>query len=333
MLKQAVEFTRVFFALNLITALTLFPTLSFAADGDPTGNWDIVVDMGGTPVPATLSVTKNDDGTYAGSLSSPLMGEAAVDSVTFSENNLGFTQTFGEGDEALTFTFTGILDGDTFQGILANDALGEMSVKGMRAGAGVFGTWTINSLSDEGEMEHTFIIKHDLTGSIDGQDVTNLTLTKDTLSFDFALKLESDTLALHIEGTTKSGKFVGKATNSGEALAELSGKMSKVAKGTGGPFGTWAFKTTSGEGEMSHTFILNSDLTATFDEVAVTKLILSKDEISCDFDFTLNGSIYNLSIEADIDGDTLSGEVLNNGVSTADLVGKLTPKAEAPTAE
>ena len=74
------------------------------------------------------------------------MGDAEFDSVEFKGSELNFTQTFGEGDDALEFKFVGKLEGDTFAGMLNSD-MGEMAVKGKRAGEGgpLFGTWTFEA--------------------------------------------------------------------------------------------------------------------------------------------------------------------------------------------
>src|SRR5690554_6757546 len=88
---------------------------------DPTGKWDVEVDMGGTPLMAQLEVKKNDDGTYAGVLNSP-MGEMALEKVDYTPGEtIGFTETIGEGDAAMEFSFNGkFTSPDSFEGNLVS---------------------------------------------------------------------------------------------------------------------------------------------------------------------------------------------------------------------
>ena len=322
MFTRTVQFTQGLFALTLLMALAMYPTVSVAEDQDPTGTWDIEIDMGGQIIPASITVTKNDDGTYAGSLSSE-MGDAEFDSASFAGADLSFTQTFGEGDAALVFNFKGILDGDTFDGILSSD-MGEMPVKGMRVTGGkIFGTWKLTSSSEGAEMEYTLVLNPDLTGTVNGLALNDLSLSNDSLNFKLALPIDGENVELTIEATHAKGELSGEAFVDGAAVAQLSGTFESdtTSSDGAGHYGTWTVESSSENGTQEHTFILNPDLTGTIDGIALTDLVLTATGLSYSMVIPIDGSPINLEIEMTIDGNTLDGEAYVDGATVADLKG------------
>ncbi len=329
MLKRTLIFTRGLIALSLLMALALAPVNSYAADQDPTGTWNIVVDMAGQEITATMTVTKNADGSYNGSLSSA-MGDAEFDSVEFSGSDLSFTQTFGEGPDAIEFKFEGKLDGDTFAGMLNSD-MGEMAVKGTRAtAAGIFGTWNLVSNSENGEMEHTLVLNDNLTGTVDGNDIEDLVVSADEISFTIGLTIDGESMEFEVEGTIDGNSLTGEAYLNGDSASDLEGEMASASSGSAGsPFGTWAIESSSEFGDMEHTLVLNHDLSGSLDGNTITDLTLSADEISFEITMTVDGETMDLEIDGSIDGKEISGEAYLNGDSVADLEGTMTAGAAA----
>lgn len=323
MLTRTLKMTQSFLALSLLMALTLCSTTSFAEELDPTGKWDIMVDMAGEEIEAAMTVTKNEDGSYAGSLNSA-MGDAEFDSVEFSDGELSFTQTFGEGDEALVFTFKGKLEKDTFTGMLNSD-MGEMAVKGKRAvDVKIFGTWELHSSSELGELDHTLILNPDLSGTLDDMALADLSVSAKEITFEFEMLVDGETVLLSNEISIKKGELTGEVYLYGGSVADITGKYlndTTTSKGNG-HFGTWNIESTSEEGIQNHVFILKLDLTGTVDGLAVEDLVVSKGEISYSLTIPVSGDIMDLDIDISIDENTLEGEVFNYGENIADLSGK-----------
>ena len=322
-------FTRGLVALTLIMALAMTPT-TFAADPDPTGTWDISIDMAGQEVLATMVVTSNDDGTLNGSLSSA-MGDFDFDSVAFKGSELSFKQTIGEGDDALTFEFTGQLKDDSFAGMLNSD-MGEMAVKGTRAvpGTAIFGTWNLKSTSEAGDMEHILVLNEDITGTVGDIKVTDLTVSQEEIAFELTLAIDGESMNFEIELSLDGDKLIGEAYVNGESAAEIEGTLEEAgSKSESSVFGSWAIASTSEAGELKHTLVLNNKLTGTIDGNEITDLTISSDEISFEFTMSVEGESMDLEIDASIEGNELSGEAYVNGDSVAELTGKKADDASA----
>jgi hypothetical protein len=303
-------FTRGLVALTLIMALAMTPT-TFAADPDPTGTWDISIDMAGQEVLATMVVTSNDDGTLNGSLSSA-MGDFDFDSVAFKGSELSFKQTIGEGDDALTFEFTGQLKGDSFAGMLNSD-MGEMAVKGTRAvpGTAIFGTWKL-----------ILVLNEDITGTVGDIKVTDLTVSQEKIAFELTLATEGESMNFEIELSLDGDKLIGEAYVNSESAAEIEGTLEEAgSKSESSVFGSWAIASSSEAGELKHTLVLNNNLTGTIDGNEITDLTISSGEISFEFTMSVEGESMDLEIDASIEGKEMSGEAYVNGDSVAELSG------------
>jgi hypothetical protein len=220
--------SRISRALAIVAALTLAwaAPAAVAQEADPTGNWDMVVDMNGTPVEARLSVTDNGDGTLTAELTS-MMGNAELTDVTFDAGKLAFTQTFGEGDAALEFKFEGQMEGDAFSGTLTSE-LGEMPVTGKRAKPAPMsvGVWDVLSDSQLGTNERVLRINDDWTGVYEADapaDISNLTEENGTVTFNVTVPAGGDSYALMFKGTVEGDSLKGQFYMEGNAVAELTG--------------------------------------------------------------------------------------------------------------
>jgi hypothetical protein len=182
-------------------ALTLFALPGFAQDAaapDPTGLWNVEVDMGGTPLAATLTVVKNDDGTYGGTLNSP-MGPMSLEKVDYKPGeSISFSETIGEGDTAISFTFEGkFTDADHFEGKLVSETMGEMMVKGARGKPEnpLAGVWNVTSDSQLGKLERKLVIYKNSSGKYISEDaeykISNLAVNGDAVEFDVTVSAQA----------------------------------------------------------------------------------------------------------------------------------------------
>ncbi|MFP6616545.1 MAG: hypothetical protein VCB26_09085, partial [Candidatus Hydrogenedentota bacterium] len=283
--------TRKFSAAITMLALTFLPAALFA-DGDPVGNWNITVDMAGNEIPATMTVTKNDDGSLAGKLTSP-MGEAELTNVSFDGNKLSFTQTFGEGDTAIEMSFEGTLDGDSFSGMLNSD-MGEMAVNGTRALPGdPTGDWDITVDMAGTEIPASMTVTRNDDGSLTGKltspmgeaELTNVTFEGSDLAFTQTFGEGDAAIEMAFEGTLDGDTFSGMLTSD-------MGEMVVNGKRKVGISGTWALTSDSELGVTTLPFVVNKDMTATFSEYDVENLVL-------------NGNTLTFEVTVDIEGTEL----------------------------
>lgn len=304
-------------AMLALMACALLPTATFA-EGDPTGDWNVVVDMAGTPIEATMSVVKNDDGTLSGQLQSP-MGEAELENVTHEGDKLAFTQTFGEGDAALTFTFEGTIDGDTFEGTL-NSEMGEMKVTGTRGGAeggSIVGKWQLTSDSQLGVITSPLVINADMTGTYAEQfEVEDLKQDGNVVSFYVEVDYEGNVLPLTFEG-----EMTGADSAEGIYLMDGAEVATVTITREVSLWGSWDVTSVSQLGELQHVLTLNEDISGTFDGAALESLEVEANEIYFEVNYEADGQAIFLEIEMALEGASLVGDAYADGAAVAELTG------------
>lgn len=298
-----------------------------AADGpDPSGKWDIVVDMNGSPLKATLDITKNDDGTYAGVLDSP-MGPLEVDKVDYTPGEtIGFTQTIGEGDAAMEFSFDGkFTSPDTFEGVLKSQ-MGEMPVAGKRAGTSV---WDMVSESDIGTIESVFTMNADGTASLsneaDGTSlaVNNLKRDGDMLTYDIVFEMDGQEIPLDFEGKFDGNSLTGEYLMQGSPVATVTASK-RVIGGLPVLIGSWDILADSPVGEIPGTMVVAEDGTAKFiwedGESEAENLTVDNEYVEFDVNVLYQGAEYFVSFEGEIASATeLGGDFILDGSPVAQV--------------
>ena len=315
-MKSRTFTSRIAMALALM-ACALLPNAA-SAQSDPTGDWDIVVDMAGTPIEAQMTVMKNDDGSLAGKLSSP-MGEAELSNVKHEGDSLAFEQTFGEGDAAMVFTFEGTLDGDTFEGML-NSEMGEMKVTGTRAGAegGSFvGSWSVTSESQLGEITSPLVVNDDMSGTYAEQfEIEDVTQEGSFVSFYVEVDYEGNFLPLTFEGEMSGAdKIEGIFLMDGAEVATV------VATREASIFGTWDITSESVLGEIKHVLILNADMSGKFDAFDLEAMEVEGNEIYFETEYEADGQAIYLEVELTVDGSSIVGDAYADGSAVAEITG------------
>ncbi len=301
---------------------------AFAQELDPTGDWDIEIDMGGTPMMASLTVTKNDDGTYSGTLNSP-MGELTLENVTYTPGeSLSFNETVGEGETAMEFKFEGTFSSpDTFEGVLES-SMGPMPIKGTRAGleSPIAGLWKITSESQLGTLERDLVVyksgKAKYVTEEQSFDVENLVVAGDAVTFDVTLDIQGQELALSFEGTYAEDTLTGQFMADGSAAAEVSGKKAPAA-GVESVAGDWEILADTPLGELVAKLTLadaGSKLTTDEGESEVTNLDIDSDFVQFDVTVIFEGGEYEVTFEGYNTGETLDGDFIMGGSPVATVV-------------
>ncbi len=300
----------------------------FAQEIDPAGDWDLEIDMGGSPMMASLTVTKNDDGTYAGTLNSP-MGELSLANVTYTPGeSLSFNETVGEGDTAMEFKFEGTFSGpDTFEGVLES-SMGPMKVKGTRASSEspIAGLWKITSESQLGTLERDLVVyksgKAKYVTEEQSFDVENLAVDGDAVTFDVTLDLQGQELALAFEGTYAEDSLTGQFMMDGSAAAEVTGTKAP-ATGLESVEGGWEIRADTPLGELVAKLTLAdgaSKLSTDEGESEVTNLDIDSDFVQFDVTVIFEGGEYEVTFEGYNKGETLDGDFIMGGSPVASVV-------------
>lgn len=311
------------FASIALTACLLIPTTLYA-EGDPTGNWNIEIDMAGTPVQADLLVSTNDDGTLTGSLKSA-MGDAELSNVTFEGDKLTFNQTFGEGDAALSFAFEGTLEGDSFEGMLSSD-MGEMAVKGARGVANdPVGDWDIEIDMAGTPVQANLSVSTNDDGTLTGKlksamgdaELSNVTFEGDKLAFNQSFGEGDAALTFTFEGALAGDTFAG-------TLSSDMGEMAVTGtRAVGSIVGEWTFTSDSQLGVITMPFIVNEDMTATYSEYDIEDLVQDGKNVTFAVTVAVDGNDLPLTFEGVMSSsDTVEGAYLMDGseVATVEIV-------------
>ena len=315
-------------AVGIFAVAIVVAGAGFAQDLDPTGDWDIEIDMGGTPMMASLTVIKNDDGSYSGTLNSP-MGELTLEKVTYVPGeSLSFNETVGEGDTAMEFKFEGKFSGpDTFEGVLES-SMGPMPVKGTRAAmeSPIAGTWKITSESQLGTLKRDLVVyksgKAKYVTEEQSFDVENLAVEGSAVTFDVTLDVQGQEFTLAFDGTYEGDSLTGQFLMDGSTVAEVSGTKAP-ATGLDSVEGAWEIRADTPLGELmaSLTFAEGgSKLSTNEGESEVTNLDFDSDLITFDATVIFEGGEYELTFEGYNKGDTLDGDFLMGGSPVASVV-------------
>jgi len=302
--------------------ITLSPVATFA-DGDPIGNWSIVVDMGGTPVKASLVVAKNDDGSLGGKLQNAMFGEAEVTDVKFDGENLSFKQTFGEGDTAMEFTFAGTLSGNSFEGMLNSEAMGEMKVTGTRDVAVTFyGTWEITSNSQLGELVRELVVNSDGSGTYNEFDISDFALDGNAVSFNVTIDVQGQDMPLELQGTYSGKEFTGNFLADGNSVSELTGKQTKgAAPDLSAIAGTYAAEVDA-QGDIIEGTITVTASSADFEGTEFTDITFDGTKLTFHIDYDADGQVLPLDFEGTVSDTEITGDYNMDGSPVASMVAK-----------
>lgn len=312
-------------AMGVFAVAILVAGAGFAQELDPTGDWDIEIDMGGSPMMASLTVIKGDDGTYSGMLNSP-MGALTLESVTYVPGeSLSFNETIGEGETAMEFKFEGTFSGpDNFEGTLES-SMGPMQIKGTRAEevSPIAGTWKITAESQIGTLKRDLVVyksgKAKYVTEEQSFTVKNLAVEENAVTFDLTLEFQGQELPLAFEGTYNGDSLTGEFLAEGSAVAEVSGTKAPAA-GLESIAGDWDVHGDTPLGELEATMTLAegaSKFTTDDGESEITNLEIDSDFVQFDVTILFQGTEYPVSFEGYSKGDTLEGEFMMDGASVA----------------
>ncbi len=310
----------------LVPALALISIAASAQDApDPVGNWNVDVDMAGTPLKATLVVKKNDDGSFGGTLQSPL-GELALEKVDYKPGeNITFGATIGEGDQAITFSFDGKFTGpDTFEGTLVSPTMGNMPVKGTRAtGNPLAGVWDVLSDSQLGKLERKLVVYKDGTGKyITDADnsISELKVEGGNVSFKVTVSAQGQELPLTFAGTVANDALNGKFTVDGQDMAVVTGTKSKTDI-VAAAIGKWTFEAETPAGPYNADLVIESatvgKLMAEEGNADLRNIGADGDKLTYDVSVNYQGQMYDVTFLGAVTGEEMNGDLLMAGAPVA----------------
>ena len=318
------QFLRIGLACSI--AVALFGGMNAHGAGEYAGQWSLTVDFQGQEIPAEMTLTAKDDGTYKGVLSS-MQGDMEIETITIVDGKMTFSTEVDAQGTMMEISFEATFEGDKLSGTIMSD-LGEMDVTGSRmAEPDYAGDWTI-TLDFGGTPlpgKLTLVASDDGTykgvlSSIQGNtEIETITIEGGKVSFEAEVDMQ---------GTPMKISFVGKID--GDSLSGvLSSDMGDMnltgerAKPEGGIVGTWKLTSESALGTLERDLVINADMTGKYitddNEFDIENLTVDGENVSFDLTLDVQGQEMALNFQGKLDGDSLAGEFFADGSSVAQV--------------
>ena len=196
-------------------------------------------------------------------------------------------------------------------GFAAEDPVGEWKGEGQRG-------------------EITIIISKEADGSLTGQmitglgpnDLSNVSLEGDQLSFVNRLEFDSGSFELSFTGKIDGDTFIGTiSTPRGDNPVEL--RRAGHSGGVDGLIGVWNLTGESQFGPMEHTLVVTADGKATYESSGrvsdVTDLVIEGNEVNFEMTTYGGGNTYDVAFRGSFDDEGLTGDIISNGASFVTL--------------
>lgn len=293
------------------------------AAADITGDWEMAMQFGGQTSFATLSITKQADGTFAGQ-----WGSNELSNVKFDGQKLTFDRTIRMGDQEFTMSYNGMLEDGKLAGLMSSDR-GEFEVNGARPQpkCPALGHWDIEFAAGDFDIKARLSVSETSAGVLEGKWTENI--GEHTVT---AVKFQDGKLAVTRQSKVEDFEFEStyKATIKGDDLiGTMESPMGEIVA-NGKRFGAeligkWELTTTTDRGPRTRLLTVYGDLTGRYEsfggEIPVNEITLQGDEVTFFIERSFGDRTFRTDFKGKLDGATLSGEI-TTARGTSDVKGK-----------
>jgi hypothetical protein len=301
-------------------------SLVWAAE-DIVGEWEMKMDFGGRDSFATLSVTKNDDGTLLGK-----WGSRDLSDIKFDGEKLTFVRTIRFGDQEFSMDYSGVLKDGKLTGTMSSDR-GEFAANGTRKKPKLpaVGQWDIKFNVMDRDINAKLIVSQAQDGKLEGKwteemgehTISNIKFEGDKLTFVRKSKIEDFEFENTYEGTVKGDELTGK-------LKGEMGEWQANGKRFGTPLiGKWELTVTSDWGTHPGMMIIEPDLSGRYElfgEIPMKDLKLEGDQVTFYVEFGPPDQTFKMEFKGKLEGKALKGQ-MESDRGTSEITGK---KVEKP---
>jgi hypothetical protein len=318
-------------AIFVVCILLLVQTSLVLAAEDITGEWEMTMDFGGRDSFATMTITKNDDGTLAGK-----WGSNDLSNVKFEGEKLTFVRTVRFGDQEFTMDYEGTLKDGKITGTMSSDR-GEFSANGARRKPKlpVLGQWDIKFNVGDREINARLIVTQKPDGTLEGKwneemgehVISSIKFENGKLTLTRKSKIEEMEFETIYEGEIKGDEFVGTMKSEmGDGPAR--GKRFGTAL-----IGKWELTSTSDFGTFTNMMRIEPDLTGRYEffggEIPMKDLKLEGDQVTFYIEFGPPDQPFTMEFKGKLDGKTIKGQ-MESDRGTSEITGKkLEPEVKA----
>ncbi|OHB65653.1 MAG: hypothetical protein A2Y77_16535 [Planctomycetes bacterium RBG_13_62_9] len=308
------------------------PAVVALAAEDITGEWEMAMDFGGRQSFATLTISKNADGSLAGK-----WGSADLANVKFDGQKLTFSRTIRFGDNEFTMNYAGTLKDGKITGAFSTDN-GEFAANGTRKKpiSPVVGQWDMQYRAGERDVTGRLTISQKPDGAFEGKwtsergesAISNVRADGAKLAFDRTSKFNDREFKSTFEGTSQGDKLTG-------MFKSERGEMPASGQRFGSALiGKWELTSNSDQGPRTRILTVYPDLTGRYEsfggEIPIKDLKLDGDQVTFVIEMGFGDRTFRMDFKGKLQGQTLNVQSSSER-GTVDLTGKKLEQA-APQA-
>ncbi|MGB7582695.1 MAG: hypothetical protein WBL85_09650 [Sedimentisphaerales bacterium] len=228
-------------AAGVILAVILSASVVIAAEAQVAGEWNFTSKFEAMTSDATMTITKNADGIYAGTWSAQ-WGESTLSDITADANKVKFTQTSSFGGQDMKTSYEGALEGGKLKGT-AKGPWGEFTFEGTRGETKnqadpLVGEWQMNIMIPAREIVEKLTITQNADGNLAGKwegmrggenTISNLKFADGKLTFTRTSKMGGNDFTSTFTGTVTGDTIKGSfSSDFGEREATASRAAAKM---------------------------------------------------------------------------------------------------------
>jgi len=323
-MNRTLTYKRVGKIIILTCLLLLFQTSYVSAAEDITGQWEMKMDFGGRESFATMTISKNVDGSLAGK-----WGSGELTDVKFEDGKLTFARIVTFGDSEFILEYAGTLREGKITGQMSSDR-GEFAVNGSRKKprCPALGQWNVKYNVGDRKMTGKVTISGEPDGTMKGKwdaargehVISNVKFQDGKLSFTRNSKYENFEIEINFEGTIKGHILAG-------VFKSDRGEMPVAGLRIGAPLiGTWELTTTSERGTRTRMLTIFSDMTGRYEsfggEIPIKDLKLEGDQVTFIIEMGFGDRTFKLDFKGNLKGKSLTGQLVSER-GTTEVAGKM----------
>ncbi len=323
-MNQQLNHKRIGKLIILTCFLLLFQTSYVWAAEDITGQWEMKMDFGGRESFATMTISKEADGSLTGK-----WGSGELTNVKFDDGKLTFTRIITFGDSEFIMEYEGTLRDGKITGRMSSDR-GDFTVNGSRKKhkCPALGQWDMKYSVGDREMTGKLTLSGKPDGTMAGtwgaargeHTISDVKFADGKLSFTRNSKYENFEFETNFEGTVKGHDLSG-VFRSGR------GEISAAGERIGAPLiGKWELTTTSERGPLTRMLTIFSDMTGRYEsfggEIPIKDLKLEGDQVTFIIEMGWGDRTFKLDFEGKLEGKSLTGQLVSER-GTTEVAGKM----------
>ena len=311
--------------------LMLFTQTSHVwAAEDITGQWELTVKFGGRDSFATLSISKQTDGSFTGK-----WGSGDLSNVKFQDGKLTFVRTIQFGDQEFIMDYAGTLKDGKITGTISSDR-GEFATNGARfkPKLAALGTWDISFNIGDRDITGQLAVSEESGGMLEGKwisergntVVSNVKFKDGKLTFNHKSTFGDNTYESDFEGTIAGHNLTGVFKNQ---QGEMPAKGTRIGAAL---IGKWDLTTVSEFGTNKSMMRVNGDMTGRYEifggDIPMKNLKLEGDQVTFALEMGWGDQTVLLDFKGKLDGKNLIGQIAWDS-GTGEVSGRKAEQASA----